>query len=235
MQATQDGTVSATEVARFDALAADWWDPRGPMRPLHAMNPARAAWVDARLPRAARILDVGCGAGLLAEALAKEGHHVTGLDAAGAAIAAARAHAAEGGLDITYREGLAEELLAEGARFDAVTALEVVEHVPNPARFIATTAGLLNPGGRLFLSTLNRTARSFLVAKLGAEYVLRLLPIGTHDWQAFLKPSELARHVRAAGLAVDDMAGLAPGLDGIWRTTSRTAVNYLMTATAPSA
>jgi len=230
-------TVRPSEVARFDALAARWWDPAGPMRPLHRMNPARIAWIAARIAEAfpdhegLAVLDVGCGAGLAAEALAARGYDVLGIDAAPAPIAAAEAHAAGQGLRLAYRVAAPEALLTEGRRFPVVTALEVIEHAEDPADFVATLAGLLAPGGLLVLSTLNRTAASFAAAKLGAEYLLRWLPVGTHDWRRFVTPAELAALVRDAGLRVSDVTGLAPApFAGGWRTGAGTAVNYLLAA-----
>ena len=233
MAVMQGSSVLTSEVARFDALAASWWDPAGPMRPLHRMNPARIAWILARIgPAPGRILDVGCGAGLAAEALARAGHRVLGIDVAPAALAAAEAHAAGRGLDLTYRAATAEALLGESVRFPVVTALEVIEHVADPAAFVATLARLLEPGGRLFISTLNRTARSWLAAKLGAEYLLRWLPTGTHDWHRFVTPAELDTQVRAAGLRLADIAGLLPDARGGWRTGRDVAVNYIALAEA---
>lgn len=232
------GTVLAGEVAKFDALAAEWWNPRGPMAPLHAMNPLRTGWIAERLARQTgrdpaalaglTLLDVGCGAGLAAEAFARRGARVTGLDMAAEALEAARFHAAGQGLAIEYRQGRPEDLTGQ---FDAVTALEVIEHVADRDAFLASLARSARPGGMVFLSTLNRTARSFLFAKLGAEYLLRMLPVGTHDWKMFVTPAELGAGLRRAGLRVVDVAGMVPEpLAGGWRESRDTAVNYIMAA-----
>ena len=240
MQAGDAGTTgtrnaSPDEVARFDALASSWWDPDGPMRPLHRMNPLRTGWIGDRIaarfpsPDGVRLLDVGCGAGLAAEALARRGYDVLGVDAAGEAIEAAIAHAEGQTLRLAYRAGEAEDLAGE--RFAVITALEVIEHVPEPARFVGTLADLLEPGGLLFLSTLNRTTPAFLTAKLGAEYVLRWLPRGTHDWRKFVRPAELGAMLRSAGLRVSDVAGMTMDpVTGGWRTSRDLAVNYILAA-----
>ena len=215
------------EVARFNALAATWWDPAGPMGALHDMNPLRTGWIDARVRRMLggpqRLLDVGCGAGLASEAFARLGHDVTGLDAAPAAIAAARAHA--GLLAIDYRVGAVEELVGT---FPVVTALEVIEHVADPAAFLRGLAQVVTPGGLLFVSTINRTAASLAVAKIGAEYIVRLLPIGTHDWRRFVTPAELERDARAAGFR--PVAAMGMRYDVIrrrWFAGADLGINYL--------
>ncbi len=230
--------VSLAETAKFDALAGRWWDPAGPMAPLHRMNPARIGWIAERIARHfgrldVRLVDVGCGAGIAAEALAAQGAQVLGIDAAGAALAAARDHAAGKPLALDYREASAGALAEEGARFEVVTALEVIEHVPDPAEFLRSLARLVEPGGLVFVSTVNRTARSLLLAKIGAEYVMRLLPVGTHDWRAFVTPEELAAGLRGAGLRPADMAGLVRDpFTGDWRSGRDLRMNYIAMAAA---
>ncbi len=230
-----DRTLSPVEVERFDALADRWWTADGPMAPLHRMNPLRAAWITRRLGRQfpdglpGELLDAGCGAGLLAEALARDGLPVLGLDAAPAAIAAAEAHAAGQGLPLRYRAGRIESLIAERMTFPAVTALEVIEHVPDPQAFLAALHAVLAPGGLLFVSTLNRTLRSLLTAKIGAEYVARLLPAGTHDWRRFITPRHLGAMASAVGLRPIDSAGMSfDPLRGRWRESRDLSINYIM-------
>jgi len=217
------------ELAKFDAIAAGFWDPQGEFRPLHLLNPVRAQFIAARVPPGCRLLDVGCGGGLLAEALSRAGARVTGIDLAPGMIEVARLHAAQEGLAIDYRVAAAEELAREQPQaFDAVTCLELLEHVPDPAATVASLAALLRPGGALIVSTLNRNLRSFLTAIVGGEYLLRLIPRGTHEYERFIRPAELARWGRAAGLTLLATAGieLNPFTQRVALTTD-VAVNYL--------
>ena len=228
-----DEAASPTEVAKFAALAPRWWDTAGPMRELHRMNSLRTAWVAGHIR--ARIgegplpvLDLGCGGGIATESLARAGFAMTGADAAAEAIGVARTHAERQGLSIDYRLGTAEDMLSQGRRFAAVTALEIIEHVPDQSAFMQSLAGLLRPNGLLFVSTLNRTWQSLAFAKLGAEYLVRLLPVGTHDWRCFVKPDELARNARAAGLNFIDLSGLRrDNISGAWRLGLDTSINYI--------
>lgn len=242
--AAADITVDSAEIERFAALADEWWDPHGRMRPLHRLNPARLTYIRDRIaghfgrdplgrrPFAGlRVLDVGCGAGLVTEPVARLGADATGLDAADKTIDVARAHAAEGGLTIDYRCATTGELVAEGRLFDVVLALEIVEHVADTESFVAQCAALVRPGGLVIASTLNRTPQAFLLAVVGAEYVMRWLPRGTHDWRKFVRPSELAGKFRVADLAVTDLTGLTYSpLSDSWRTTGDLSVNYMACA-----
>ena len=235
MNATHDN-FRQSELDKFDELAQRWWDPQGPQKALHALNPARLGYVAERVAlRDAAVLDVGCGAGLLSEALAQAGAKVTAIDLAPNLLKVARLHGLESGIKVDYRESPVEGLAAEmPAAFDAITCMEMLEHVPEPASVIDACARLLKPGGRLFLSTLNRTPAAFAVAIVGAEYVARLLPKGTHQYRDFIKPSELAAWLREAGLELEDVSGLAYEP---WRNSARivprTDVNYLACAVKP--
>jgi 2-polyprenyl-6-hydroxyphenyl methylase/3-demethylubiquinone-9 3-methyltransferase len=218
------------EVAKFDAGAAGFWDPHGEFRPLHLLNPLRADYVRERAALAGEaLLDVGCGGGLLAEALARAGARVTAIDLAPGMIEVARLHAAESGLAIDYQVAAAEELAARApGAFQVVTCMEMLEHVPAPRAMLATLAQTLAPGGALFVSTLNRNLRSFLTAIVGGEYLLRLIPRGTHEYERLIRPAELARYGRAAGLTLQALTGIELNpFTGRARLSAGVAVNYL--------
>lgn len=225
-----------SELDKFGALAQRWWDPDGPQKALHALNAPRLAYVaDRTALKDARVLDVGCGGGLLSEAMAQAGADVIGIDLAPELVKIARLHGLESGVKVDYREQPVEALAAaEPASFDAVTCMEMLEHVPDPAAIVSACATLLKPGGRLFVSTLNRTPAAFALAIVGAEYVARLLPRGTHQYRDFIKPSELGAWMRDCGLELEDVSGL---MYEPWRNaarlTSRTDVNYLACARKP--
>ena len=223
--------IDAAEVAKFDALASRWWDPDGEFRPLHEINPLRLDWIRQYADLNGRsVVDIGCGGGILAESMAAAGANVTGIDMAEGPLAVARLHQVESGIDVDYRQSTAEELAATNAgQYDIVTCLEMLEHVPSPAQIIASVHTLLRPGGQAFFSTINRNPKSFVFAIVGAEYVLKLLPAGTHEYRKFIRPSELDSWARDAGLELKASIGmhynpltrdysLGPGLD----------VNYLM-------
>lgn len=231
------GNVRQSELDKFGALANRWWDPAGPQKALHALNPVRLDYVAQRIPLAgARVLDVGCGGGLLSEALAKAGADVTAIDLAPELVKIARLHGLESGVTVDYRVQAVEALADEQpGTFDAVTCMEMLEHVPDPAAILAACARLLKPGGQLFVSTLNRTPAAFALAIVGAEYIARLLPTGTHHYKDFIKPSELARWLRDCDLAVEDVSGL---MYEPWRNAARliarTDVNYVAAARKPA-
>jgi len=220
----------SAELAKFEASASAFWDPHGEFRPLHLLNPVRTQFIAERTALAGRrVLDVGCGGGLLAEALSRAGARVTAIDLAPGMIEVARLHAAESALAVDYRLADAEEVAAaEPAAFDVVTCMEMLEHVPRPAAMTATLARALRPGGALFVSTINRNLRSFLLAIVGAEYLLGLIPRGTHEYERLILPSELARWARAAGLTLQSLAGieLNPFTGGV-ALGRDVAVNYL--------
>jgi 2-polyprenyl-6-hydroxyphenyl methylase/3-demethylubiquinone-9 3-methyltransferase len=225
------------EVEKFDSQASRWWDPDGPFRPLHDLNPARLAFVQSCHPlRGTQVLDVGCGGGLLSEAMAREGATVTGIDASAATLATARLHAQISGLTIDYRCVSAGELAeAEPGRYDLVTCLELLEHVPDPMALIDACARLVRPGGGIVISTLNRTAASYVLGVIGAEYLLRLLPRGTHDYRRFIRPSELAAWLRQAGLEVMQLRGLSYNpVTRQARLTDSVAINYLTHCRRPA-
>jgi 2-polyprenyl-6-hydroxyphenyl methylase/3-demethylubiquinone-9 3-methyltransferase len=237
------------EVARFDALSDAWWDDDGPMAPLHRLNPVRIAWARDLIARhfklepqagaplvGVALLDVGCGAGLFAEPMARLGADVVGVDPALGAIEAARRHAEETGARLAYRAATVEDLAAEPRRFDVVSAMEVIEHVADPEKFVVAAASLIKPGGLLLASTLNRTLKSFALAIVGAEYVLRWLEPGTHRWEQFVTPLELTAFARAAGLRRVSLRGMVyDPFRRDWRLSSDTGVNYLFAATKPDA
>ncbi|MFI4913581.1 MAG: bifunctional 2-polyprenyl-6-hydroxyphenol methylase/3-demethylubiquinol 3-O-methyltransferase UbiG [Steroidobacterales bacterium] len=219
-----------TEIEKFDALAHEFWDARGSFRPLHALNPVRLDYISARTALAGRrVLDVGCGGGLLTEALARRGAQVVGVDLAPAMIEIARLHASESALAIDYRLSSAEALVATDAGgFDVITCMELLEHVPDPAGTLAALARLLRPTGQLFVSTINRTLRSFLFAIVGAEYLLNLIPRGTHEYARLIRPAELARMARAQQLALRDISGVQFNpLSGAAAVRGDPGINYL--------
>lgn len=239
-----NSSIDPAEVARFSAMAAEWWDPYGKFKPLHRFNPVRLAFIrdeaalrfgrDVTAPRpfeGLRLLDIGCGGGLLSEPMTRLGFSVTGVDASERNIGTARAHAAEQGLDIDYRAGAAEELLAQGEPpFDVVLNMEVIEHVADPTAFLKDCVRLLAPSGLMVLATLNRTPKAMALAVLGAEYILRWLPVGTHDWKKFIKPDEVLDML--SGEAVHTAGPFGVSYDpftGRWSRSGDVDVNYLMT------
>jgi 2-polyprenyl-6-hydroxyphenyl methylase/3-demethylubiquinone-9 3-methyltransferase len=236
-------TVDSSELAKFNAMAEAWWDPSGDFKPLHVLNPTRIAFIrdvaqrhfgcepcDTPLDRLT-LCEIGCGGGLLTEPMRRFGAEVTGVDPSARNIGIARSHAEAGGLKITYLQCAAEDMVERGAGFDIVLAMEVVEHVANVDVFIASCAQLVKPGGLMFLATLNRTAKAFALAIVGAEYVMRWLPRGTHDWRKFVKPSELAHPLRRAGFTIERLTGVTYNpLADRWSLSRDLDVNYMLAA-----
>jgi len=235
MSSPSSSNVDTAEVAKFDAMAQRWWDPQGPSKPLHDLNPLRLQYIDRAVSLGGkRVVDVGCGGGILSEAMARAGARVLGIDLSQACLDVARLHALEARIDaarerLDYRVVSAEELAREQpAQFDVVTCMELLEHVPDPAAMLAALASIVRPGGEVIVSTLNRHPRAFAVAIIGAEYIARVLPRGTHDYLKFIRPSELARWGRAAGLDLVDVTGISYNpLTRSFRLSEDATVNYL--------
>ena len=250
MSAASKSSIDPAEVERFSRIAAEWWDPRGKFAPLHRFNPVRLGFIrdqalyrfqrdpKARRPfEGLRLLDIGCGGGLLSEPMTRLGFQVTGVDASERNIGTASAHAAEQGLSIDYRASTAEALIEAGeAAFDVILNMEVIEHVADPGDYLRSCAQLLKPGGLMIVATLNRTLKAFALAKLGAEYVLRWLPVGTHDWNKFLTPDELRGFLSDQPVVVDGPFGVVFNpLTGRWTESGDVGVNYMMTVVRDAA
>jgi len=227
----KQANVDAAEIAKFDALASRWWDPSGDFRPLHEINPLRLDYIRQRATlRGSKVIDIGCGGGILTESMAKLGASVTGIDMGKGPLTVARLHQAESGTNVEYLQTTAEEYASKHAeQFDVVTCLEMLEHVPSPSAVIAACAELTRPGGHIFFSTINRNPKSFLLAIVGAEYVLRLLPAGTHEYEKFIRPSELEAWSRHAGLQLQGSIGLHYNpLTREYSLGENVDVNYIM-------
>ncbi len=229
--------VDAAEIAKFEKLASRWWDRNSEFKPLHDINPLRVGFIDSKVDLVGKqVLDIGCGGGILCEAMARRGAQVTGIDMGAAPLAVAKLHLLESRLDIRYEKSRAEDYAASHAGcFDVVTCLEMLEHVPQPAQIITACRRLLKPGGHLFVSTINRNPKAWLLAVVGAEYVLRMLPRGTHDYRKFIKPSELMQWTRGEGFATGELIGMTYNpLTQVYKLGSDVDVNYLVHLQAPA-
>ena len=219
------------ELQKFSDLAHRWWDPTSEFRPLHEINPLRLEWINARVPlRGKRVIDIGCGGGILTEAMARKGADATGIDLSDKALKVADLHGLESGVTVHYENISAEDMaLREPGSFDVVTCMEMLEHVPDPAAIVRACAQLVKPGGNVFFSTINRNPKAYLFAIIGAEYLLRLLPRGTHDFAKFIQPAELGQFIRSAGLALDGMRGMTYNpITRVYSLNQDTSVNYMM-------
>jgi len=228
--------VDPAEIQKFSELAHRWWDPSSEFRPLHEINPLRLEWINQRAPLAGKkVIDIGCGGGILAESMAKKGADVTGIDLSEKALKVADLHSLESGVQIRYQKIAAEDMAAaEASQYDVVTCMEMLEHVPDPASVIKACQSLVKPGGYVFFSTLNRNLKSYLFAVIGAEYLLQLLPKGTHDYAKFITPAELSQSIRNAGLEVLGMKGLSYNpLTKIYSLNNDTSVNYMVACKCP--
>jgi 2-polyprenyl-6-hydroxyphenyl methylase/3-demethylubiquinone-9 3-methyltransferase len=224
------------EIQKFSELAHRWWDPTSEFRPLHELNPLRLEWINARAPLAGKnVIDIGCGGGILAESMARKGATVTGIDLSDKALKVADLHSLESGVQVRYQLIAAEEMAArEAGQYDVVTCMEMLEHVPDPGAIVRACATLVKPGGHVFFSTLNRNPKSYLFAIIGAEYLLRLLPKGTHDYDKFITPAELSQYARSAGLDVDGLKGMGYNpLTKVYSLNADTSVNYLVACSRP--
>ncbi|RJG23891.1 bifunctional 2-polyprenyl-6-hydroxyphenol methylase/3-demethylubiquinol 3-O-methyltransferase UbiG [Massilia cavernae] len=224
------------EIQKFSELAHRWWDPTSEFRPLHEINPLRLEWINARAPLfGKKVIDIGCGGGILAESMAKKGADVTGIDLSEKALKVADLHSLESEVQVRYKHVSAEDMAAqEAGQFDVVTCMEMLEHVPDPASIVRAAATLVKPGGKVFFSTLNRNPKSWLFAVVGAEYLLRMLPKGTHDYAKFITPAELSQFAREAGLTVDGLKGLGYNpLTKIYALNQDTDVNYMVACSRP--
>lgn len=225
------------ELQKFSDLAHRWWDPGSEFRPLHEINPLRLEWINGRVPLAGKVvLDIGCGGGILAESMARKGATVTGIDLSEKALKVADLHSLESGVQVRYELISAEDMAArEAGSYDVVTCMEMLEHVPDPAAIVHACAALLKPGGQVFFSTINRNPKSYVYAVLGAEYILRLLPKGTHDYAKFITPAELAQYIRNGGLDLEALKGMSYNpLTKVYSLNKDTSVNYLVAASRPS-
>jgi 2-polyprenyl-6-hydroxyphenyl methylase/3-demethylubiquinone-9 3-methyltransferase len=225
------------ELQKFSDLAHRWWDPSSEFRPLHEINPLRLEWINGRAPLAGKtVLDIGCGGGILAESMARKGANVTGIDLSEKALKVADLHSLESGIQVKYELISAEDMAArEAGKFDVVTCMEMLEHVPDPAAVVSACAALVKPGGQVFFSTISRNPKSYLFAVLGAEYILRLLPKGTHDYAKFITPAELAQYIRNSAMNLEALKGMSYNpLTKVYSLNQNTSVNYLVAASRPA-